>query len=577
MDVTQSQDQFEYEPPKSDGDGSPLPFWLACWRRFNAVNSAIFTFIRHPLITAVGSLVIFLIALRVINQELTKYSLIDLQRAIDDIGILTLLGAGIAAVGSYSALVFHDRFTLAALGKRLPLARTARASLAAYALANTLGYSWATAATARQRLYRKWGLLPSEIGTFSFVSGNGVQIGGLAVAGLGLLLAAREVADHGPLNWIFWFCVGLIILLPAGAWLAYARLGPANTDIAGAPLYRPTPSAALAHLSAVILDWVGAAAILFILLPNHGGWSFPAFLSVFVLAGMLGAVSGAPGGLGVFEAAILTLAPIGQDTPGAAIALLIYRLIYNIVPLGVATLILGLDHAAPAARPAAHAARRVSEQIGSSTQEYGPRIGAILVFITGFSMLAAIATPPITARLIELSNLKLGAISETSHIMAGIIGTILLMVSATLWRRVKEAWIIAVLLLALAAIVSLLKGLSYEEAGVILCVLLFLLATRDGFVSRSSRATIALSPGWLSMIFGSLATISWIASFSYPDLFTHLSAWQDYAIENDVGRTQRALFGVFLGALLIMILHLSARNSVALSLGGDEEDDDDEA
>jgi phosphatidylglycerol lysyltransferase len=536
--------------------------WEKWWRKLNAYNSAIMGVTRHPFLTAIGSLVIFLVALRVINQELTKYSLLDLEIAINNIGVFTLIGAVLAAVVSYGALVFSDRFALSMLGKRLPYARTARASLAAYALANTLGYSWATAATARQRLYRKWGLLPGEIGSLSFVTGNAVQVGGLAAAGLGLLMSAREVALHGPLNWSFWFFIGLLILTPSGLWLLYARKGPKRTEITGAPIYRPTSSTALAHLSSVIFDWLGAAAIVFILLPNHGGWSFPAFVAVFVLAGMLGALSGAPGGLGVFEAAILTLAPVSQDTPGAAIALLLYRLIYNIIPLCVATIILGLDHAAPAARPAAKAAKRVGATISTSAQEFAPRITGILVFATGFGMLGAIATPPITARLMQLDAWGLSLFAEFSNLLIGVIGTALLFISVGLWKQRRPAFVAACILLTLGAIISLLKGLSGEEAGVIASVLTIVIALRDGFAVQREDNSFTLSPGWLSVILGSLATIVWIASFSYPPLFVDLEAWRDFAIENDVGRTQRALASVVLTSLCLTIFQIFQQKSV---------------
>jgi phosphatidylglycerol lysyltransferase len=559
--VVKSADHLPNEPPSraAEPDGSGLP-WEKWWRKLNAYNSAIMGVTRHPFLTAVGSLVIFLVALRVINQELTKYSLLDLEIAINNIGVFTLIGAVLAAAASYGALVFSDRFALSMLGKRLPYARTARASLAAYALANTLGYSWATAATARQRLYRKWGLLPGEIGSLSFVTGNAVQIGGLAAAGLGLLMSAREVALHGPLNWSFWFLVGLLILVPAGLWLAYARKGPKRTEITGAPLYRPTSSAALAHLSSVILDWIGAAGILFVLLPNHGGWSFPAFLAVFVLAGMLGALSGAPGGLGVFEAAILTLAPVSQDTPGAAIALLLYRLIYNIIPLGVATIILGLDHAAPAARPAAKAAKRVGATISTSAQEFAPRIAGILVFATGFGMLGAIATPPITARLMQLDGWGLSLLAEFSNLLAAVIGTALLFISVGLWKQRRPALFAACILLVLGTIISVLKGLSWEEAFVIMSVLAILITLRDGFEVQNHANNFRLSPGWLSVIMGSLATIVWIASFSYPALFVDIGAWRDFAIENDAGRTQRALISVILTSLCLTVFQISQQS-----------------
>lgn len=536
-------------------DGQPTPAWMVWWRAFNKYYSAVFSFIRHPLVTAIGSLVIFLVALRVVNYELTKYSLQDLEVAVDNIGAWTLFGAVVAAIVSYAALVFSDRFALSMLGKRLAYARTARASLAAYALANTLGYSWATAATARQRLYRKWGLLPIEIGSLSFVTGNAVQVGGLAAAGLGLLVAAQEVALHGPLNSAFWFGVGLVILVPSALWLNYAHRGPKMTEITGAPLYRPKPRVAMAHLSLLIVDWMGAAAILYILLPNHGGWSFPAFLAVFVLAGMLGALSGAPGGLGVFEAAILTLAPVSQDTPGAAIALLLYRLIYNIIPLGVATIIMGLDHAAPAARPAADAARRVGSRvgarIGTSAQEFAPRVGAILVFSAGFGMLGAIATPPITARLNILASMNLTMASEFASVFSAMIGATLLFVSVGLWKRRQPAWFAACIFLSLGIIASFMKGLSWEESLFILCVLGVVLALQDGFLAHNSQSDFSLSPGWLAIIFGSLATIVWIASFSYANLFRDTTLWLDFAIDNDAGRTQRGLITVLVTSIAL--------------------------
>jgi phosphatidylglycerol lysyltransferase len=535
------------------------------WQLWLALNRAIAGLMRHPVLTAIGSLLIFLIALRVINQELTKYSLADLQKAVDDIGFLTLLGAVVAAVISYAALVFADRYALAMLGKRLPYARTARASLAAYALANTLGYSWATAATARQRLYRKWGLLPGEIGALSFVTGTAVQIGGLAAAGLGLLVAAQEVALHGPLNSGFWLFVGLVILVPAALWLVYAEHGPLKADFTGAPLLRPKPANAVAHLSAVIIDWIGAAAVLYILLPNHGGWTFPAFLAVFVLAGMLGALSGAPGGLGVFEAAILTLAPVTQEAPGAAIALILYRLMYNIIPLGVATLILGIDQAAPAARPAARVAvkvgsglsarigLRVGSSLGEATLEFSPRILAALVFAAGLVLLASVATPSLTDRIKILHAWDLHAISELSHFGASIVGVALLIVASGLWKKVNAAWAVSLILLAAGIVFSLIKGLDWEEASALACVFAVMLPCKSAF-NRNSRLGLTLvSPKWIAAILGAVAASGWLALFAYQHVEFRAELWWEFVRDSDAARSLRALTGACIFALLLAI------------------------
>jgi phosphatidylglycerol lysyltransferase len=534
------------------------------WRMVGIVRGAVRAFMSHPLLTAIGSLLIFIVALKVINQELTKYTLQDLQTAIDDIGSWTVVGAVLATTASYVALAFNDRFALFMLGKRLPHARTARASLAAYALANTLGYSWATAATARQRLYRKWGLLPGEIGALSFVTGTGVQVGGLAAAGIGLLMAAPEVALHGPLNAAFWYGVGSVTFVPAALWLLYADKGPAKTDIAGAMLSRPTPKGAFLHLSVIILDWVGAAAVLYILLPNHGGWSYPAFLAVYVLAGMLGALSGAPGGLGVFEAAILTLAPVSQDTPGAAIALVLYRLLYNVVPLGVATIILGLDHAAPAARPAARVAKHVSSRIGArlgsglseATLEFSPRILAALVFAAGLILLASVATPSLADRLRILDQWDLRAISELSHFGASIVGVLLLIVASGLWKKVDAAWAAALGLLVVGIIFSLSKGLDWEEATALTLVFLVMLPCKSAFTRRSRLGAQLLSPGWIAAIAGAVAASSWLALFAYQHVDFRAELWWEFVRDADAARTLRSLTGASVVTLLVAIWSL---------------------
>ncbi len=510
----------------------------------------------------------FLVALRVINHELTKYTLQDLQRAVEGVEKATLLGAIVAVVVCYVALTFNDRFALYMLGKRLPFARTARASFAAYALANTLGYSWATAGTARLRLYRKWGLLTSEIGALSFITGTGVQVGGLAAAGLGLMIAAPEVALHGPLNASFWWGIGLLALVPGASWLAFAKYGPAKAEIGGGKLNRPPLKRASTHLGIILIDWLGAAGVLYLLLPDHGGWSFPAFIAVYVLAGMLGALSGAPGGLGVFEAAILTLAPVSQDTPGAAIALLIYRLLYNLIPLGVAVLILGLDHAAPAARPAGRAVRaagrigsRVSVQLGEATQEFAPRICGILVFAAGFGILASIATPAFTARLDQLAAMGLTAIAELNHIAAGIIGALLLFIAAWLWQGSRKAWFYAVLTLATGALIGLLKGLDWEESAVLVGVVLIVLALREGFAREQNNLSASLTPAWLAVIIGGFVTTAWLANFSYQDIIYQPQFWLDFTRENDAARTFRGFAAAIVTCCLVLVLRFSRPSS----------------
>ena len=518
---------------------------LQLWRGLDRGTSAVLSVWRRPAVTASVTLVVFAAALALIHRELSAYQLADLERAFRELGWGAVALAVLAALASYLALGFNDRFVLEILGKRLPQGRTLRASFAAYALAKTLGWSWATAGPARQRLYRRWGLTPQEVGSLSFLTGLAVPVAALAVAGLGLVAGGGEVARHGPVPMPVWLLAGLLLLVPAAGWLAAShRFAGRRADMGGTPVRIPPPRRAAAHLAALLLDRIGAATVLFVLLPDHGGWSFPAFLAVFVLAGMLGALSGAPGGLGVFEAVILTLSPVSQDTPGAAVALLVYRLVYNVVPLMVATTILGADHAAPAARPAARAARR----LGSAAFVMAPQILAVLVFVAGLVLLGSVATPSVTRRVLLLEGLDLRLVSAGAHLMAGAVGVLLLAAAAGLWQRSRAASRLVAGLLGLAAVLALLKGLDWEEAAGLMVVLALLASVRGAFerTAGTGHGLASLSPAWLAAVGGAVLATLWLAGFAHQGIRPGPALLADLSADNDAARAARAVLAACL-------------------------------
>ena len=538
----------------------------------------------HPLLTAAISLGVFIVALIFINEEMTRHSPQDLKVAFEAVNPWSLLGA-VACVGlAYAALTFNDRFALTMLGKSLPRARTARASIAAYALANSLGYSWVTAGTARLRLYRKWGLQPAEIGTLSFLTGSAVQVGGLTAAALGLLYAAPEIALHGPFHALVWYSLGLVLLVPGALWLVYARFGSAQSRIGEAVIHRPEFGKAFTQLAITVLEWMCAAGVLYFLLPDHGGWSYPAFLAVYVLAGLLGALSGTPGGFGIFEAAILTLAPVTQDTPGAAVALVVYRLIYTFIPLVIGTIILGLDHAAPAARPAAKAARtmgtslgarlsaRLGMTLGEATLELSPRILSTLVFMAGLVLLSSVATPALSARMQAIDAWDLRAISDLSHFAASIVGVLLLLIAAGLWRKVTAAWGGAILLLSGGIIFSLAKGLDWEEATILAIVLGLALPCRAAFTRKSALGPNLLSPAWIAALAGAVAAAGWLSLFAYQNVEFRAELWWDFVRDNDAARSLRALTAACVMTLFVAVWALFTPWRASLKRASDPAD-----
>ena len=112
---------------------------------------------------------------------------------------------------------------------------------------------------------------------------------------------------------------------------------------------------------------------------------------------------------------------------------------------------------------------------------------AIIVFLAGAVNIysAWLGIDPARVRLLRIYHLLPGPHnSRTLTVLAGIL---LMLLSFSLFRRKRQGWIAAVVLLSVSLALHLLKGLDYEEAIFTAVVLGVLLATRREFVVRSDR------------------------------------------------------------------------------------------
>ncbi|MGD9815253.1 MAG: YbhN family protein [Hyphomonadaceae bacterium] len=280
-------------------------------------------------------------AFYVIRSELAHNSPQEMFAALRSIPVSIVLATlGLTAL-SFACLIVCEWIALSMLGHGdIPLRRVWRPAFTAYALGNAMGLTYATVPAARARLYKD-DLTAVEIAKLSALTGAAVLIGGAGIAGLGILFAAEEIAGRTFGTVHLWWLAGLGLLAPMIAWLATAAgVRPAQRLFG---LRLPRRRFAVAQVLVGMLDWACAAAVLYLLLPTHAGWSYPAFVAVFLAAGVVGAVSGAPAGIGVFEATILALSANTQYAPAMAAGLIAYRLIWTVAPLTVGALMMGYD------------------------------------------------------------------------------------------------------------------------------------------------------------------------------------------------------------------------------------------
>jgi uncharacterized membrane protein YbhN (UPF0104 family) len=100
----------------------------------------------------------------------------------------------------------------------------------------------------------------------------------------------------------------------------------------------------LLQIAIGIVDLACCAAAMYMLVPNEPNVGFVTVAVIFVAATLLGFASHAPGGLGVFDAAML-VALYQFDKEDLLAGLLLFRLLYYVIPFVLSLLILGIREA----------------------------------------------------------------------------------------------------------------------------------------------------------------------------------------------------------------------------------------
>ncbi len=140
--------------------------------------------------------------------------------------------------------------------------------------------------------------------------------------------------------------------------------------------------------------------------------------------------------------------------------------------------------------------------------------GAVLAIAGVLNLLSAI-TPPLGSRLDVIRDLVPIAVPETASALVAAAGIALLVLSWGVRRGQRHAWMLAVGITALSAVLHIVKGLDVEEALAAFAVLAFLIVKRGAFTAVASRGSIGralatLAGGAVIAILTGTATLVWL-------------------------------------------------------------------
>jgi uncharacterized membrane protein YbhN (UPF0104 family) len=230
---------------------------------------------------------------------------------------------------SYASVTLYDLFALRTLGRDdVPYRIAALASFTSYPIAHGIGAVALISPIIRYRIYAPYKLGVSEIASIAALTGTTFWLGNLTALGLSLML------DPDAFSWIgYWPAdmnrvVASALLAGVLAFVVWSWPGRRSRRW---PVRLPSGPLVLMQIVIGLFDLGAAALAMYVLVPGELGVELSRLIAVFIAATLLGFASHAPAGIGMFDATIL-LGLGGDDKEPLLAALLIFRILYHLLP-----------------------------------------------------------------------------------------------------------------------------------------------------------------------------------------------------------------------------------------------------
>lgn len=486
-------------------------------------------------LAAVASVVVFGLALWVIHRELQDYDLHDVTDAMADISWGDAVIAFLLSAASYVALTGFDSLGLRHVGADVRYRQVALASFVAQAISHSTGFAALTGSSIRYRFYSAAGVGAADVAKVMAFCALTFGLGAALVVGAAAMFEPERVAKALSLPNALIQAVGIVIFFFLAIYALLSATGKGRVTLGKWTIAVPSWNITAAQMLLAAGDLALAAAALYVLLPDDVGPNYPAFLGLYAAAIAAGVVSHVPGGLGIFEGIMVLFLP---EVPASEVlsAVLVYRIVYNLIPLIIAAVMLGMFEVVQHGTAVGKTVRRM----GLVTRVLTPGVFAALALLGGGILLASGATPAVPERIEKLQALVPLPVIEFSHLSGSIAGLWLLFLGRGLFRRIDAAYWLTLALFCTGVVMSLLKGWDYEEAIILGLFALVLAPSRKAFYRKASLLNQRFTPGWAATVAVFLTGTTWLAVFAFKDDPYSRQMWWQFAFDEDAPRTLRA-------------------------------------
>ncbi len=388
----------------------------------------------------------------------------------------------------------------------------------------------------RYRLYAHWGLSSVEIAkTVAFCSLT-FGLGGMVLGGAILFQEPSAIpffGQHLP-HWVL-YGVGALLWAIVAGYITLSRV-VGTLRVFGHLVELPGWRMAVVQVLLATVDVAVTASIFYALLPSAVGLTWLRFLGVYVASYTAGLAANLPGGIGVFDTAMLLGLSPWLEAPDIVGAILVFRLYYYVIPLFLAGgLFAGneiLVRGGTMFRSQQGRGRWSEPDFTVATLT-----GAVALCGVMLLSLGVLAPAPdfswIDPDLADFAN-------EASEFVPSLIGAGLLVLAIGLSQRVNLAWGATLFMLMAGAAFIVAQGEQLWIGGVLVVATVLLAPFRSFFYRRARLLSGPLQASTAVPLLALIACVLALAGFERHVLFLVDNSWWEVVLSRDVPNSVRA-------------------------------------
>jgi uncharacterized membrane protein YbhN (UPF0104 family) len=267
---------------------------------------------------------------------------IDFDEVLRDLGAVPMpivLAALLCSAGVYTTVGLYEGIAVRLASGRNLRRQAFRTAVIANPVGRAIGVAMVSGGALRYRMYAPEGLSIREVGAIILLVAMPYVFGVGWLIDISLLLHLQDASRAFQLPVAVVTVFGVLGLAKDVGWLAFVASRKEPITIGGTSIRLPSLRDALVQISFGLVQISLMTTILYLFMPAELNMTWPAFVAIYCISFVAGQVSNVPAGLGVLEAALFLLLP--QVPPGKLVgAVLAYRAVYELLPLGVGLLLL---------------------------------------------------------------------------------------------------------------------------------------------------------------------------------------------------------------------------------------------